>query len=72
MSRVPCEVPFCGRTTAGDPERQCWICGDHWKLAPARGRRALRRLQRKGERERATMMWHRIKRQVIEAAAGIG
>ena len=82
--RVPCCVPFCGRTFADDGSYEV-MCGKHWRLAdPAlRHRRAMtvrfyRAAERRGDEAEARRqawlahaLWLAIKKEAIEIAAGI-
>ena len=81
--RVRCVVPFCRRTykpTDHDPEEV--MCGKHYRLASPILRRRMSRVRRIA---RKTMdmsklrrlavidnsLWERVKKQAIEAAAGL-
>ncbi|WOF74187.1 hypothetical protein QMT40_001834 [Parvibaculaceae bacterium PLY_AMNH_Bact1] len=100
--RIPCVVPFCGRTAKrlpdDGPDTEI-ICGKHYRLADKRLRKAASLARRRGNRfyekykaahetkqfevadelfhqcrryARIHMwLWSRIKKQAIEAAAGI-
>jgi hypothetical protein len=83
--RIPCCVPFCGRTFKAEGGDVELMCGKHWRLArPALRRRHTRVVRRcraailkKDWRtaERAwrleNAIWAAIKRQATEVAAGI-
>lgn len=78
MTRLPCCVPFCERTTPR-VEFDEWICGDHWRLIPKDARRAYgrrarhwRRYHRQADGVAAARIWAWLKRHAIEAAGGIG
>lgn len=49
--RIPCCVPFCGRTAAADKHPGCSdiICGKHWRLAPKVSRRVYTRAYKRYE-----------------------
>lgn len=72
MARIMCEVPFCGRSTAGNPDRGRWICADHWRLTQPVTRRLFRRAQRRGRHEVEANLFGYLVRQAVEASAGIG
>lgn len=44
--RLSCCVPFCRRTRHNRDNTSEWICGDHWRLVPARLRKRKYRLFR--------------------------
>lgn len=78
--RIPCEVPFCGRTAKASefPEGTRIVCGKHWRLGDARPRRlysaASRKLKKTGDeryRDLKHRAWERVRKQAIERAAGI-
>ena len=51
MNRVPCEVPFCRRTTAAEriaPHTE-WICAIHWRLIHPSIRRLYRAALKENE-----------------------
>lgn len=75
-TRLACSVPYCQRTRKGGPGE--WICGKHWPLTEPTLRRKFYRLKRRARRTgrittRRAMWWawDKLKRQVIERAAGI-
>ncbi len=79
--RIPCVVPFCNRTRKPWPVCE-WICGNHWRLISSTSKRVLFRLHRRMRkagtvqelvclRKREGRIWNTIKKQAIEAAAGI-
>lgn len=70
MSRVPCVVPFCRRTTKAGNFRE-WICGKHWRPVSRRLKWLKRTAKRRGRYDIAARTWERCKRQAIERAAGI-
>jgi len=83
--RVPCCVPFCGRTAPDRGDGAEILCGKHWRLVRRTLRRrhawAVRRwgaalargdiaaADRAGRLE--DVIWRAIKRQAIEISAGI-
>ena len=83
--RIPCCVPFCGRTLSR--KRFPWahevICGPHYrgasKILRLRHARLRRKLNRLTTLDKAYgrlvdldwRLWERIKRQAIERAAGV-
>lgn len=81
--RLPCLVPFCGRTAPYKAHTEI-ICGKHWRMVPKRHRAALTRRRRRLLRIMSTSprypgalnayrrMWRRIRRAAIEAGSGIG
>jgi len=83
--RIPCCVPFCGRTFAADGHFTEVLCGRHYRLARPTLRRRLMRVRRLYRRaitrgderfaERACLLdhalWAAIKAEAIEVAAGI-
>lgn len=82
MTRTPCCVPFCRRTTATDKlaarGHDEWLCSVHWSAVPARLRRLkatiTRRMRRCPTEARAralALLWYRCKRAAIESAGGI-
>lgn len=83
--RLPCEVPFCGRTT---PARRLaekghdeWICGTHWRLVDPTLKALKRRVERKlvcqGDaapprlRVIAWRIWQEAKQQAIGNAGDV-
>ena len=84
LSRIPCCVPFCARSTAaarldakGHDE---WLCRDHWRLVGRRTKVLVRGYGRRIDRGTADAMdrmllgkwWQQAKAEAIEAAGGIG
>ena len=83
--RVPCCVPFCGRTFADDGQFTEVLCGRHYRLARPALRRRLTRVRRiyrramtrgdtvaSGRCERLDCaLWEAIKKEAIEIAVGI-
>lgn len=85
--RIPCVVPFCGRTTKDDGRFAHWICGIHWRLVDRDRRSRLnrcRRLIRKAFRSQGDQhpampylrrmdarIWEKARLQAIERAVGI-
>jgi hypothetical protein len=69
-SRISCVVPFCVRTTAGQPPTE-WICRDHWKPIAVMQRRAFSRAFKTRKPELYWPLWNGLKRRAIELAAGI-
>lgn len=69
--RVPCVVPFCGRTHKPASPGFEWICSRHWPLVD----RSLKHLRRRAKRARrwrlAALLWRKAKRQAIERALGV-
>jgi hypothetical protein len=75
--RVNCCIPFCRRTTA-HTEFNEWICGKHWPSVRASRRRLYARYKRLRKASGNTRyvgicaaLWHALKREAIERAAGI-
>lgn len=68
--RVPCCVPGCRRShkPASFPE---YICATHWPLTDRKLRRVMFRARRQRDWETAARAWRKLKRQAIEAAAGL-
>jgi hypothetical protein len=83
--RVPCCVPFCGRTSKATDADDEVMCGRHYRLARPALRRQLTRVRR---RYRAAVLrkdwaavwslwrldrsiWEAIKREATEVAVGI-
>ena len=82
--RIPCVVPFCGRTTSAEKlsakGHDQWLCADHWRLVDPRIKRLKARAERKLRKGIGTpavlqgiayRTWEKAKRQAIEAAGGI-
>jgi len=83
--RIPCCVPYCGRTAPDDGQSTEILCGRHYRLARPALRRRLTRVRRhyrvavlrKDWRaaERAwrldQALWEAIKKEATEIAAGI-
>lgn len=79
--RIPCLVPFCGRTMRRTPDSGPdteFICAKHWPAIDRRVRRLHCKIRRKRKRgaqgleAAAQRMWDRCRRQAIERAGGIG
>jgi hypothetical protein len=84
-ARIPCCVPYCGRTFADDGSFTEVLCGRHYRLARPTLRRRLTRVRRRyrkallrGEQTSAVRaqrlddaIWRAIKREAIEVAVGI-
>ena len=68
--RIPCVVPFCGRTRKGSPPSE-WICADHWRGVPWKNKLVLARARRRRDRPAWDLAWTWCKRWAIERAAGI-
>ncbi len=69
-ARLPCLVPFCGRTTAWDCDE--WICSNHWRQVSralrrryARCRRKLRKRVTLAEVKRRDTLWGHCQSQAI-------
>lgn len=82
MTRTPCCVPFCRRTTATDKlaarGHDEWLCSEHWGAVPSGLRRLkatiARRMRRSPTEARAralVRLWSRCMRAAIESAGGI-
>ena len=83
--RLPCEVPFCGRTTAArrltEKGHDEWICGTHWRLVDPRLKALKRRVERKlacqGDkapprlRRIAWRIWEKAKAQAVGDAGDV-
>lgn len=78
--RVPCAVPFCGRTTRRTlGPNQEHICCKHWPLVSRQSKRLLqhnrRRMLKRGETEMRLWLeyklWKRCVHEAIERAVGI-
>lgn len=84
MSRKPCCVPFCRRTTKRTDCTE-WVCGKHWRSVDAGRRRSYAALNRSYRRAIARgdwpevrringegyIMWGELKAEAIEAAVGL-
>lgn len=77
VSRLPCVVPGCRRTTSR-AEFDEWLCGDHWREIPKQARRIYgrrvrrwRRYHRYSDGLAAARIWNWLKRQAIERAMGL-
>lgn len=75
--RLPCCVPFCRRTIKGGEFAE-WICGEHWRLVRRDRRMVYARYRRLWRRSGKTQYvgacngtWSALKREAVEAAAGI-
>jgi len=55
--RIPCSVPFCGRTVRAKGRDTEIICGKHWRMASADLRRAHSKLYRAYRRKFGDNGW---------------
>ena len=66
--RLPCCVPFCGRTIRRGPKAPYaeWICAKHWALVDRALRRRRFAARRRGRLHLDRWFWRECKRQAIE------
>ncbi len=74
MTRHPCCIPHCKRTTATEFGNLEWICGKHWSTTSKRLRSIYHKRRRrwnKGDLSQAphlARIWVKLKKQAMEGA----